>query len=222
MPFCRNCGAQKTRLNRDSLCSSCNDEANKEQNNDSENLDGAVANNDSETNKTSDDFWKQMDSLFDKKLNDFEEKLNNNIKEEITKAIDPMKDEIEKLATANKKLNAELTVMKAKQKEEKERNDQITKILKEHQITMAKSDKEARLKRLLLAGVPEEPTTINEVICENDIDKVIQVLARMKIDNINVQCRRIGPKDQGVENRPRYLQLEFANINDKKQYEEAK
>ena len=31
----------------------------------------------------------------------------------------------------------------------------------------------------------------------------------MQINDINVQCKRIGAKDQGNENRPRFIQLEF-------------
>ena len=85
-------------------------------------------------------FWNQMDTLLETKLTKFEEKLNTNIKEEIQKAVEPMKNELEKLTSENRKLNAELSVIKSKQKEEKERNDKVVKILKEDHITMARTD----------------------------------------------------------------------------------
>ena len=121
-------------------------------------------------------FWEQMNMLLDTKLNKFKEKLNTNIKVEIKKATDPMKTELDKLTAENKKLNTELTVIKSKQKEEKERNDKMVKVLKEHQTTITRSEKEMRLKRLILAGVPEDDITINGKPCKTDADKVNETL----------------------------------------------
>ena len=75
MPFCRNCGEQKTRLNRNSLCSDCSG-ADATPN---ESVDVGVtsAGKEGATNTMNDNFWIQMDSLLDKKLSNFEEKLNN-------------------------------------------------------------------------------------------------------------------------------------------------
>ena len=160
-------------------------------------------------------FWEQMNMLLDTKLNKFKEKLNTNIKVEIKKATDPMKTELDKLTAENKKINTELTVIKSKQKEEKERNDKMVKVLKEHQTTITRSEKEMRLKRLILAGVPEDDITINGKPCKTDADKVNETLKSMD-SNVSVsQCRRLGAKDRGSENRPRFIQIEFMNITDR-------
>ena len=86
------------------------------------------------------------------------------MKDKIHKVTEPMKNELVLLKEVNKKLQDELTVMKSKQKEEQERNDKITEVLlKEHQITMARSDKDNRAKQLILVGVPENQISIGRV-----------------------------------------------------------
>ena len=127
-----------------------------------------------------------------------------------------MKTELTKLATENKSLKAEITLLKAKKKEEVERNDKIVKVLKEHQVTLARTDKNNRFKRLLLSGVPEEQITINSVTLKNDKEKVEEILKTMQVNDVKIaHQRRIGAKDQGTEKRPRYLLLEFINSSDR-------
>jgi hypothetical protein len=147
MAFCTQCGKRK-KLNKDRVCSDCS----KDDNDDSPTTVDATADS---------DFWKKMDVMFDKKLEKFEEKLQASIKEEVQRVTDPMKEQITKLETENKKLKADVTVLKASQKEEKEKSEKIVKVLKEHQMSLARSDKNDRFKRLLLSGAPEEETTIN-------------------------------------------------------------
>ena len=210
MPYCSNCGTLKTRLNRQKVCNECNNQ--NTTNDDDENSLEDAATGLPEGNVN---FWSQMDRLLETKFTKFEEKVNNSVKEEIQKATEPMKTELAKLTEENTKLNTELTVLKAKQKKEEERNDKITKVLKEHHKTLARSDKDDRAKRLILAGVPEGQITINQLLCKNDNEKVKAILSLIQEDIVLVQCRRIGAKDQGAGNRPRFIQLEFSSIADR-------
>ena len=145
-----------------------------------------------------------------------EEKLNNNIKEEVQKVTDPMKNELTKLLTENKTLKSEVAMLKAKQKEDNERSEKIVKAIKEHQVTLARHDKANRFKRLLLSGVPEEPITINDVRLENDKEKVEEILKTIQANDVVIaDTKRIGAKDQGAQKRPRYILLEFVSSNDR-------
>ena len=113
-------------------------------------------------------------------------------------------------------LKAEITLLKNKQKGEEETNRKLTKVLKEHQTTLARNDKNDRAKRLLLSGVPETDISINGVRTEKDTEKIEQILNVMELENVRVTSqKRIGAKDQGAEKRPRFILIEFASIGER-------
>ena len=198
MPFCSECGSRR-KLNQNKVCNECSG--------------GDI---EETTEERGDDFWTKMDSMFDKKLESFEEKLNANIKEEVKKATDPIKVQLAKLETENKNLKAEMTALKANQKEEKTKSDKIVKVLKEQQITLSRSDKNARFKRLLLSGVSEGTITINEEQCVSDEAKIKGIFETLKVEDVKlVGFRRLGNKDQGVDQRPRFILLEFLSSADR-------
>ena len=203
MGFCNECGNRK-KLNKDKVCKDCC----KDDDNDGM-QDEARAND-------GDDFWKKMDVMFDKKLEKFEEKLHASIKEEVQKVTNPMKTQITKLENENKNLKAEVTVLKASQKEVKEKTEKIVKVLKEQQITLARSDKNDRFKRLILSGAPGEETTINGKKLVTDKEKVDEILTVLQMGAVTpVSIRRIGNKDQGDKKWPRYIVIEFASSDDR-------
>ena len=96
-------------------------------------------------------------------------------------------------------LKAEITLLKNKQKGEEETNRKLTKVLKEHQTTLARNDKNDRAKRLLLSGVPETDISINGVRTEKDTEKIEQILNVMELENVRVTSqKRIAAKDQSA------------------------
>ena len=212
MPYCSECGVRKTKVNKNKVCNDCS-AASAENGGVDESIEKDTENN---------DFWKRMDLMFDKKLESFEEKLNANIKEEVKKVTDPMKTQLTKLEKENKTLKAEMTALKASQKEEKERSDKIVKVLKEQQTNMARSDKNDRFKRLLLSGVPEGSVKINGKECGVDQEKIHEVLSTLQVGVVNlVGHRRVGSKDQGADQRPRYIILEFISSAERNKVRKA-
>ena len=106
-------------------------------------------------------------------------------------------------------------MLKAKDKEKNERLEQVENTLKEHQKYLSRTDKQARSKRLILAGVPEGNVKINEAESSDDKVKVEEILRVVNAGIENANIRRIGKKDQGIDNRPRYLLLEFGSADDR-------
>ena len=218
---CVSCEQPKTarQLNADRKCKDC-EKKEKETANEGE----------FEQTEQSNDFWSKMDRLFDSKLNSFEEKINenmdkkletfekkfnDNIKQEVKRITDPMQKQLNVLENENKTLKAEITLLKNKRKGDKETNRKLTKVLKEHQSTLARNDKNDRAKRLLLSGVPESGITINGVTSTDDKAKLDEIFKVMDLENVAVTShRRIGAKDQGTENRPRFILIEFASIDE--------
>ena len=138
------------------------------------------------------------------------------MKLEVKRITDPMQKQLNLLASENKSLKAEITLLKNKQKGEEETNQKLTKVLKEHQTTLARNDKNDRAKRLLLSGVPETDISINGVRTENDTEKIEQIFNVMELENVCVRSqKRIGAKDQGAEKRPRFILIEFASIDER-------
>ena len=218
---CVSCEQMKTarQLNADKKCKDCEKK-------DKETASGGEF-------EPSNDFWSKMDRLFDskldsfegkmnenmdKKLETFEKKLNDNIKQEVKRITDPMQKQLNALESENKTLKAEITLLKNKRKGDEETSQKLAKVLKEHQSTLARGDKNDRAKRLLLAGVPESEVTINGVTSNNDRDKLDEIFKVMNLENVVVTSqRRIGAKDQGTENRPRFILIEFASVDGRNQ-----
>ena len=214
MPHCTECGALKTKLNRYKLCTDCSKKDNSVEMNTA-----ADPNIDMESviqEQQNPGFWNNMNKLLDTKFTNFEQTLKTNILTEVKQITDPISKEVKDLKEENKKLKSEVTLLKAKEKEQSTRLDKIENVVKEQQKTLIRNDKEARGKRLMLAGVPEGKTKINGVESENDREKVEEVMNILNSNDIKINnLRRIGKKDQGTGDRSRYLQLEFGSINDR-------
>ena len=164
----------------------------------------------------SQDYWANMNKLLDNKFQSFEQKFKDTILGEVKQITDPMQKELTDVKAENKKLKSEVTLLKASKEEHKEKFDKLEKTLLEHQKTLAQNDKDARMKRLLLSGMPEEDVVLNGESCKSDPEKVEQLLGMINTDNIGpINVRRIGKKDQGPDNRPRYLLIEFSNVSDR-------
>ena len=194
------------------MCNECTDKASSGTTIEEEEL--LTQNADSPT--VSQEYWANMNKLFDDKFKVFEEKLKDNILVEVKQITDPIQKEVNELKAENKKLKSEVTLLKATKEEHKEKFDKVEKTLKEHQKTLAQNDKDARMKRLLLSGMPEGEIVLNDESLKNDLEKVEQLLKMVNPNDIGpVNVRRIGKKDQGPDNRPRYLMIEFASISDR-------
>ena len=207
MPECVSCNANVRRLNQNNQCHAC------AQNDTSMEASEASARIPAESN--SDDFWQNMNKLFDNKFQQFETSFKTTMMTEVKKITNPMEADIKNLKEENKKLKAEITLLKSKDKEHCKRLDTVESTLKEHQKYLARSDKDARSKRLVLSGVPEGNTTINGVETNDDKKKVQEILKVVDAENVGVHVKRIGKKDQGIDERPRYILMEFSNTNDR-------
>ena len=211
MPFCSECGVSKRTLNKDKVCRECVSKNGTEE--------GAGVSSGSMQSEEFGDpnhFWENMNKLFDKKFNEFEETFKDSLMKEVKQITDPISKDVKELKNENKTLKTELTTLKAKSKEQEEKLEKVEKALREHQKTLVRTDKDARAKRLILAGVSEDETTINGVEFDNDDDKVAEVMKVLEVEDVSIaNSRRIGKKDQGGENRPRYLLIEFHTASDR-------
>ena len=212
MPVCGNCGKNKRNIkaNSTSCADCCNLEAS------ASNAAGVGNGHPTEVTNT-DAYWDNMNKLLDRKFATFAESFKDTILGEVRQITEPISNEVKALKEENKKLKTDVTLLKAKQKEQGEKLEKMETALKEHQKTLSRNDKDGRSKRLILSGVPEENTEINNNILESDKDKVdemMKILAKdVRVNNVF----RIGKKDQGEEQRPRFLMVEFANATDRNQ-----
>ena len=164
----------------------------------------------------SNNYWENMNKLLDAKFNNFELKFKDTILKEVKQITEPIQRSVNDLKAENKELRTQVTTLKAKTKEQDEKLDKVEKALREHHKTLVRSDKDARGKRLILAGVPEAETPINGVNAKDDDSKVKEIINILGVGEISlVSSRRIGKKDQGVDDRPRYILLEFASYKDR-------
>ena len=116
----------------------------------------------------SQDYWQNMNKLLDDKFQSFEQKFKDSILGEVKLITDPIENQVKELKAENKKLKSEVTLLKASKEEHKEKFEKMEKTLLEHQKTLAQNDRDARMKRLLLSGMPEEDIVLNGESCKND------------------------------------------------------
>jgi hypothetical protein len=212
--FCTECG-KKRKLNEERICTQC-----------SKNVSAADAHSSTDTSEMTgmveqegfadSAFWDNMNKLLDAKFNNFEQTFKNAIIEEVKEITDPIAADLKSLKEENKKLKTEVTLLKAKEKDNGEKIEKIEKVVREQQKTLARNDKDARAKRLILAGVPDGKVTIDGVECEHDSEKIKVLMEAIDCGNIGiVNSFRIGKKDQGADERPRYILIEFSNAKDR-------
>ena len=161
-------------------------------------------------------YWENMNKLLDAKFSSFEQTFKNTIMKEVKEITEPITNEVKLLKDENKKLKTEVTLLKAKEKDNGEKIEKIEKVVREQQKTLARNDKDVRAKRLILAGIPEEKVKINGIELEKDDEKINELMKILGFENIKiVNSFRIGKKDQGIDKRPRYIILEFSNAKDR-------
>ena len=217
---CCECGNQSTRRNpvdsKSKVCADCAKKNSSANNVPTERNAGETSHRNADPPMVSQDYWENMNKLLDQKFKSFEEKFKDNIMVEVKQITDPIQKEMKELKAENKKLKSEVTILKAAKEEHKEKFDKVEKTLKEHQKTLAHNDKDARMKRLLLSGMPEGEVELNGEKLNTDPEKVSKLLNIINPDGVgSVNVRRIGKKDQGPEARARYLIIEFANVSDR-------
>ena len=106
-----------------------------------------------------------MNKLFDKKFNEFEETFKkDSLMKEVKQITEPISKDVKELKNENKTLKTELTTLKAKSKEQEEKLEKVEQALREHQKTLVKTDKDARAKRLILAGVSEDSLMVENIV----------------------------------------------------------
>ena len=172
------------------------------------------------------DFWQNMKKLLDVKFDNFEKKIEQNVKSsvmaDVKVMVEPLDKEIKELKKENKTLKNELTIIKAKQQENSEMTSKLEVAVKEHQVTISRNDKEQRMKRLLVGGIPEEePFTVGEEEFQDDESKVKAIFKIMNVNTTVQNIRRIGNKDRGNDKRPRFILLEFKSFNERNEVKKA-
>ena len=82
MPYCVECGERKSKLNRDKLCKDCSDKLKNTANTDTVSTNSVSEHGEASCKQNMEagdaDFWSKMNTLFDKKLDTLEDKLNAN------------------------------------------------------------------------------------------------------------------------------------------------
>ena len=215
MPYCTKCGEQKSKLNKNNLCRAC---ANT---NDTTENDDTLQPSDAAQNGS--DFWKQMDRMFETKLNKFETSIKTAIMEDVDKLINPVKDDVNTLTIENTDLKAQVINLKTKNKHHVERIGELEKTAIQQQKYLVKNDKDQRLKRLLIAGVKEDTDMdYGDVTASNDDAKVMLLLNTMELQNIvPIGWRRVGSKDLETQQRPRFLMVEFNTVKERNEVKNA-
>ena len=227
--LCKACGEVRDDVNENQLCCNCLSDNTITNNLGNNNNEGNVTvpcntngmnydnNRDASQNRTAPptvvdtDFWQHMDALLERKFTSFEGKLKQNVLEELHKITDPIQTELVNATKENKLLKAEVTACRAGLKVQEEKMLKLEKAVKEQQTFLARADKDSRLKRLLIAGVPEnEDIKIKDYLAKTDREKATLIIQATGVNEIKFErARRIGPTDKGQDKRPRFILVEF-------------
>ena len=114
---------------------------------------------------------------------------------------------IDQVGKDGKDLKNKMTVAETKIRHLEASQEKLKTIAIKQQRKIATQDKSNRLKNLVLAGISEN-APLQEA--DTDMQKVMLILKALDLDYVDViSCRRTGNKDQGPENRPRFLIVEF-------------
>ena len=122
MVFCCECGKKASR-NRiigeaSKICNECTDKASSG----TAIEEGELLAQNVDPPTVSEEYWANMNKLFDDKFKIFEEKLKDSILVEVKQITDPIQKEVNDLKAENKKLKSEVTLLKATKEEHKENN----------------------------------------------------------------------------------------------------
>ena len=133
----------------------------------------------------------------EKRISKLEEGQNNN-----SATIKKVDDEC-------KNVSNRLTSSETKIKNLEAANDKLKKVVVKQQSHIANQDKKERLRNVVIAGLSEsEPLTSGGPT--TDREKIDHILENLNIQHVDVvNCRRTGNKDQGPQDRPRFLIVEL-------------
>ena len=89
-------------------------------------------------------------------------------------------------------------------------------VITKQQSLIVQHDRDARAKRLIVCGIPEQDWELHGETVSAEKDKVQLVLNYLRKDEIYpVYVKRVGNQDQGPQKRPRYLLVEFKDKSDR-------
>ena len=167
-----------------------------------------------------------MLKMFADVMRPIHEKLNDHEKRICTleqSSIDTT-DSVTKVETNHKNLEQKLTAAGTKIRNLETANEKLKNIVTKQQSHITTQDKNIRLKNVVMAGLCESPL-LNETgdeIASTDEEKVHVVLEALNLDDIEFNhCRRTGNKDQGPQDRPRFLIVEFQKQSDRNKVRSA-
>ena len=140
------------------------------------------------------------------KLNDHERRIIS-----LEQASGSATTSINNIETNHKTHEQKMIAAETKIKNLEASQGKLKNIVIKQQTQISNSDKKERLRNIVLAGLSEsEP--LGENNATTDRDKVRHILDQLNLQHVQVNnCRRTGNKDQGPENRPRFLIVELAN-----------
>ena len=112
-----------------------------------------------------------------------------------------------------------LTISETKIRHLETNNEKLKTIVSKQQRKIFSQDKNVRLKNLVFAGL-SETKPIQDAI--TDIEKITLILHALELNDVDVlSCRRTGNKDQGPEDRPRFLIVEFLRQGERNKVKSA-
>ena len=136
--------------------------------------------------RNSNNFWENMNSLLDTKLNTFKDSLLS----EVRQITEPIVRDVLQLKEENKQLKTEFATLKTKTKEEldklktttntkiaklEEKNNKMCQIMQNHQQTIDSTEFEKRERNIIIRGIPEEDPPnerADKIIVQEVMDKI--------------------------------------------------
>ena len=130
---------------------------------------------------------------------------------------------VAKVENENKNTNKRLDVTETKIKHLEEKNDALKKVVIKQQSQIAIQEKNNRLKNVVVGGLDENnPLVVEGNSATTDPEKVKLIVNVLNLSHIDfARCRRTGNKDQGPQERPRFLIVEFAKQSDRNEVKKA-
>ena len=147
------------------------------------------------------------------KLNDHEKRIF-----QLETKSESADESITKVESKQTTLEQKLTASETKIKHLETANEKLKTVVTKQQYHISLQDKNARQKNVVIAGLTEDKLkdeNSNE-IASSDEEKVRVVLEALGLEDIIFNhCRRTGNKDQGPQDRPRFLIIEFQKQSDR-------
>ena len=130
-------------------------------------------------------------------------------------------DTVKKVEAESKNAENRLTVTETKIKNLEQSQGKLKNIVAKQQSQIAYQNKKERLRNVVLAGLSEtEP--LGQDNLTTDRDKVRYILDQLDLHHVTIaSSRRTGNKDQGPQERPRFLVVELTNQDMRHEFKAA-